>query len=105
MRLQYNISKELRLMLTGDLQRYKAEVKMNDEEYTELCQWVQNGHSPYDNGWGIATDAGIPMDYISAKRIVESGVEVVAAYDTVNGEPIFLVPVNEDDTVDGDIPF
>ena len=44
---------------------------MDDKEFTELCQWVQSGHSPYDNGWGIATDAGTPMDYISAKRIVE----------------------------------
>lgn len=105
MRFQNNISKELRLMLTDDLQRYKAEIEMNDEEYTELCQWVQSGHSPYDNGWSIATDAGTPMDYISAKRIVESGVELVAAYDTVNDDPIFLIPVNEDDAGDGDIPF
>ena len=71
MKFLNNVSRELRLILADDLKRYTAEVKMNDKEFTELCQWVQSGHSPYDNGWGIATDAGTPMDYISAKRIVE----------------------------------
>lgn len=72
MKFQNGISKELGAMLLQDLQRYIKEVAMTDNEYQELCQWVQSGNSPYNNGWDIATDAGTPMDYINAKRIVES---------------------------------
>ena len=46
------------------------------------------------------------MDYISAKRFVESGGCVVTGYDTVNDEPIFLI--QDDDTesaTDEELPF
>ena len=46
------------------------------------------------------------MDYISAKRLVEGGRCVIAGYDTVNDEPIFLI--QDDDTesaADEDVPF
>jgi len=55
--------------------QYIKEVSITDNEYKELCQWVQSGNSPYNNGWDIATDAGTPMDYIKAKRIVESQID------------------------------
>ena len=46
------------------------------------------------------------MDYIGAKRIVESGQELIAAYDTVNDEPIFLVQEDgTDDSSDEELPF
>lgn len=75
MNFQKGISKELRTMLLQDLQRYIKEVAMTGNEYEDLCQWVQSGNSPYNNGWDIATDAGSPMDYINAKRIVESQID------------------------------
>ena len=71
MKFQKGISKELCVMLQHDLQQYTKEVAMSEDEYQDLCQWVQAGNSPYNNGWDITTDAGTPMDYISAKRIVE----------------------------------
>ena len=75
MKFQNGISEELGAMLLQDLQRYIKEVAMTGNEYEDLCQWVQSGNSPYNNGWDIATDAGSPMDYINAKRIVESQID------------------------------
>lgn len=106
MKFRNNVSRELRSLLRDDLQRYIKEVQMTDMERQELFQWVQAGNSPYDNGWNIATDNGTPMDYIGAKRIVESGQELIAAYDTVNDDPIFLVQEDgADDSSDEELPF
>ena len=106
MKFHNSVSKDLRTLLSKGLQRYVKEVRMTDTEYRELCEWVQAGNSPYDNSWYIATDAGTPMDYISAKRFVESEGCVIAGYDTVNDEPIFFI---QDDntkvTTDGELPF
>ena len=60
MRFQKNVSQEIRAILSNDLRRYVNEVPMNARERSELRKWVQSGRSPYDNGWHIATDAGIP---------------------------------------------
>lgn len=106
MKFHNSVSKDLRTLLSEDLQRYVKEVQMTDAEYRELCEWVQTGNSPYDNGWYMATDAGTPMDYISAKRFVECGGRVIAGYDTVNDEPVFLI--QDDDTesaADEEVPF
>lgn len=104
MKFHSGISKEIQTMLTNDLQCYAQEVKMSKSEYKELCQWVQAGHSPYDNGWAMATDWGTPMDYISAKRIVESGMDLVAAFGAA--EPIFYVREDGSETTAGDeLPF
>lgn len=59
-----------------------TEITMTAEEYQKLCKWVQDGNSPYSNGWDIATDEGVQMDYISAKRVVESEVPTVACLPT-----------------------
>ena len=106
MKFHNSVSKEMRTLLSNDLQQYIKEVQTSDAEYRELCQWVQAGNSPYDNGRYIDTEAGAPMDYISAKRFVESGGCVVSCYDTVNDEPIFLI--QDDDTesaTDEELPF
>lgn len=106
MKFHNNVSRELRSLLKDTLQQYIKEVQMTDAERQELYQWVQAGNSPYDNGWNIATDAGTPMDYISAKRIVESGSELIVAYDTDNDEPIFLVQeYDTDNSSDEKLPF
>lgn len=106
MKFHNSVSKELHTLLSKDLQQYVREVKMTDAEYQELCEWVQAGNSPYDNGWYMSTDTGIPMDYISAKRFIENDGYVVAGYDTVNDEPIFFM--QDDDTECGaneEVPF
>ena len=106
MKFHKSVSKDLRTLLSKGLQRYVKEVRMTDTEYRELCEWVQAGSSPYDNSWYIATDAGTPMDYISAKRFVESEGCVIAGYDTVNDEPIFFIQDdNTEVTTDGELPF
>ena len=105
MKFHNRVSKGLRTLLSEDLQRYIKEVQMTNAEYRELCEWVQVGNSPYDNGWYIATDAGTPMDYISAKRFVESGGCVIAGYDTTNDEPIVLVQDDTESATDEDVPF
>lgn len=71
MKFQKDVAKELCIMLQHDLQQYTKEVNMTEYEYKEVCKWVQAGNSPYMNAWDIATDAGTPMDYIAAKRVVE----------------------------------
>lgn len=106
MKFRKSVSKDLRILLRKDLRRYVKEIQMTDAEYRELCEWVQAGNSPYDNVWYIATDAGTPMDYISAKRFLESEGCVIAGYDTVNDEPIFFI--HDDDTevtTDEELPF
>ncbi len=41
------------------------------EEKRALKNWVRSGHSPYENGDYIATEFGVPMDFISACRLQE----------------------------------
>lgn len=106
MKFHNSVSKDLRILLREDLQRYVKGIQMTDAEYRELCEWVQAGNSPYDNDWYMATDAGTPIDYISAKRFVESEGCVIAGYDTVNEEPIFFIQDdNTEVTTDEELPF
>lgn len=106
MRFHKNASQEIRMALSNDLRQYIEEVPMNARERSELRKWVQSGRSPYDNGWNIATDAGTPMDFVNALRVVESGENTIAAYDTQNDEPIFLVlEDSSENMMDEDLPF
>ena len=41
------------------------------EEKKALRSWVRSGHSPFENGWYVATESGGPMDFISAMRFLE----------------------------------
>lgn len=106
MKFHNSVPKELQALLANDLKQYEKEVLMSKEEARELQQWVQAGNSPYDNGWYITTEHGTPMDYISAKRILESGACLVAEYDTVNDNPVLIIQDEQDeDTADEDLPF
>ncbi len=42
------------------------------EEKRALSSWVRSGHSPYENGWYVATESGGPMDFINALRFLEN---------------------------------
>lgn len=106
MRFQKKVPREIRTTLSNDLQQYVKEVSMNAREYSELRKWVQSGRSPYDNGWYIATDAGTPMDFVNALRIVENGENAVASFDTQNDEPIFSAPEDSfENMLEEDLPF
>ncbi len=41
------------------------------EEIQDLREWVESGHSPYENGDYIATESGESMDFINARRSLE----------------------------------
>ena len=105
MKFHRNVPMEHRSLLKKDLKQYEKEVQMNKKELQELHRWVQEGHSPYDNGWYIATDYGTPMDYISAKRLMESGAFLESVYDTVGGDPILFIQDEREATTDEQLPF
>ena len=70
MKFRKSIPREVRRLLESELKRYQTEFCMSNSEYVELRQWVQDGHSPYDNPWYIATESGRPMDKIRAKQVI-----------------------------------
>lgn len=106
MRFQKNVSQEIRAILSNDLRRYVNEVPMNARERSELRKWVQSGRSPYDNGWHIATDAGIPMDFVNALRSIESEASVEVAYDTALDDIVFIAGTDHPaTTVTEELPF
>ena len=58
------------------------------------------------NAYTKFSEGPTPMDYISAKRFVESEGCVIAGYDTVNDEPIFFIQDdNTEVTTDEELPF
>ena len=104
MRFHKNVSLELREILSADFRRYGKEVPMSAKERSELCKWVQSGHSPYDNGWYIATESGGPMDFINALRLTESETCYRIAYDTETDDLMFMVDADASDAVI-ELPF
>ena len=55
-----------------DMRKYlKQFSNVTPEEKKALRSWVRNGHSPYENGWYIATESGWPMDFINASRFLD----------------------------------
>ncbi len=52
-----------------DLQNYLTRFPDADPlEITELRNWMQQGHSPYENGDGLCREDGSPLDFINAMR-------------------------------------
>ena len=106
MRCREDVCQEVRAVLSDGLRRYVKEVPMNARERSELRKWVQSGRSPYDNGWHIATDAGIPMDFVNALRFIESEASVEVAYDTALDDIVFIVGTDHPaTTVTEELPF
>ena len=68
MKFKKEISMELRGLLMADFEQYTSEVQMSEEEYVELCKWVQEGNSPYDNGWYMSSNDGHPMWFVETMR-------------------------------------
>ena len=71
MKFKNGVSPELREILLADLERYSREVQMTENEFTELCKWVQDSNSPYDNGWCMSSEDGHPMSFVEAMREIE----------------------------------
>ena len=105
MKFWKNVPQQARTILSEQYQQYVKEVPMTPAERKELQAWVRSGRSPYDNGWYIATEAGIPMDFVNALRMSEDMVDMIPEYDTQSDEIVFIP--NDLDEVDPfeELPF
>lgn len=80
MKFNKEVSSELRGILLADLERYTSEVQMTEDEFTVLCKWVQEGNSPYDNGWYMSIENGTPLDFANAMRVIASDTNTAAKF-------------------------
>lgn len=80
MQFKKDVSPELRKILLVDLDRYTSAIQMTEEEHIELCKWVQDGNSPYDNGWYISSENGTSLDFVNAMRIIASDTNTGAKF-------------------------
>ena len=90
MRFWKQVPQEVRTILSEQYQQYVKEVPMTPAERKELQAWVCSGHSPYDNGWYIATEAGAPMDFVNALRMSEDMEDMIPEYDTQSEDIVFI---------------
>ena len=68
------------------------------EEKIDLKNWVNSGHSPFENGDYISTESGQPMDFINAARFLESLVqEHLNEQESIHEESNNDLPVFYDD--------
>ena len=105
MKFWKKVPQEVRTILSEQYQQYVTEVPMTPAERKELQAWVRSGHSPYDNGWYIATEAGIPMDFVNALRMSEDMEAMIPEYDTRSGDIVFVPnDLDEDDPFE-ELPF
>ena len=99
------VPQEVRTILSEQYQQYVKEVPMTPAERKELQAWIRSGRSPYDNGWYIATEAGIPMDFVNALRMSEDMEAMIPEYDTRSGDIVFVPnDLDEDDPFE-ELPF
>ena len=105
MKFWKKVPQEVRTILSEQYQQYVKEVPMTPAERKELQAWVHSGHSPYDNGWYISTEAGVPMDFVNALRMSEDMEDMIPEYDTQSDEIVFIP--NDLDEVDPfeELPF
>jgi len=65
---------ELISALREELRRYLAAVEagpLTEEEKADLCEWVADGNSVYDNPYYLCDDSGRPMSFIEGCRFAE----------------------------------
>ena len=89
MRFWKQVPHEVRTILAEEYQQYVKEVPMTPAERKELQAWGRSGHSPHDNGWYIATEVGVPMDFVNALRLSENIEDIIPEYDTQSDEIVF----------------
>lgn len=54
------------------LKQYLKEIPdITSEELKDLKEWINEGHSPYENGCYICDDNCKPMDFVHAQRFME----------------------------------
>lgn len=90
MKFWKKVPQEVRTILSEQYQQYVKEVPTTPAERKQLQDWVRSGHSPYDNGWYIATEAGAPMDFINALRMSEDMEDMIPEYDTQSDDVVFI---------------
>jgi len=99
--------KEYRNKCRREMRRYlKNFPDATPEEKRDLGSWVRSGHSPYENGDFIATESGGPMDFINARRFLESEYqEYLKDPEKYRGSPDTGRHIPEDPDSNCDIPF
>ena len=76
------------------------------EEKRDLSSWVRSGHSPYENGDYIATESGGPMDFINARRFLETEYqEYLKDPDAYRGSPDTGKQMSDIPDSNSDLPF
>ena len=51
---------------------------------------MRSDHSPYDNGWYIATKVGVPKDFVNALRMSEDMEGIISEYETQSDDIVFI---------------
>jgi len=65
-------AKDVKDMLRKELRDYEARIGfITPDERKELRDWVARGNQAVCNPWYIAGEDGCPLDYITAKRIID----------------------------------
>jgi len=81
-------------------------INATPEEKSDLSGWVRSGHSPYENGDFIATESGVPMDFINARRFLEDEYrEYLKNPQAYRGFPEQAESVSDGPNLNGDLPF
>ena len=58
-------------LLRRDMKTYEKTITdITPQEKNDLREWVNGGHSVYENPYFLYTEAGHPMDFVEAERIV-----------------------------------
>ena len=72
--MDYMVSnKEKKEYTRSELNGYVKKIgKISKEEKEELKKWSNSGNSVYENPYYMSDDDGIPMDYITAIRTMET---------------------------------
>ena len=66
------VNNDIQAFLYDELRQYYTMIgAMTVGERAELCKWINDGNSPYDNPYLLYEENGYPMDYINAVRITE----------------------------------
>ena len=68
MRIRKRMPEEMKANLVKEYGEYVQKVPMNKKEKSALREWVQNGHSVYENELGALAEDGATVDFLTIYR-------------------------------------
>ena len=109
MRIKIRMPEEMKAKLVKEYEEYVQKVPMNKKEKSALREWVQNGHSVYENELDALAEGGASVDFLTIYR---NGQEFDLEYDGWSEEFILVSrEANDNEGLsagndsDVDIPF